>query len=117
MSMSYVDNPVLGVDVIARYLYRILILLKLMFCCDSSLSIIFTDYVRTGLAVLVFDSSGTGTVLVGILDDDVIESTESLTVVLSNPQPFPGVVLGTSVFTITITDDDPREPYLYLMHT
>ena len=47
--------------------------------------------------------------LVGLLDDMAIEPAELFTIVLSDPQPA-GVVLGISVFTVTIADNDLREP-------
>ena len=51
--------------------------------------------------------------LVGLLDDVAIETEESFTIVLSDPQPT-GVVLGISVFNITIVDNDLRESRSYI---
>ena len=70
---------------------------------------IHTDYFRTGSSELVFTSNETMSVLVSIADDDIIEETESFTIVLSNPQPAGGVVLGIDTFTVTIIDQDFRK--------
>ena len=48
-------------------------------------------------------------VLVSITDDNTIEPSESLFIVLSNPQPAGRVVLEIDNFTITILDNDLRK--------
>ena len=70
---------------------------------------IHTDYFRNGLSELVFSSNETMSVSVSIVDDDIIEGTESFTIVLSNPRPAGRVVLGIDTFTVTIIDQDLRK--------
>ena len=70
-----------------------------------------TDYVRTGLSALTFNESGTQNILVNIVNDSVIEDSESFTIILSNPQP-DNVVLDPDTISITIMDDDERR-FLY----
>ena len=78
-----------------------------------SLSLSPSDYVITSQLRIDFQSNGTMDVLVGLLDDVAIETEESFTIVLSDPQPT-GVVLGISVFNITIVDNDLRESRSYI---
>ena len=50
------------------------------------------------------------TVSIGLLDDGAIETEETFTIALFNPQPA-GVVVGTKVFTVTIVDNDLRKSF------
>ena len=54
---------------------------------------------------------------VGIVDDDMIESTESFTIVLSNPQPAGQVVVGIEALTVTISDNDLCEFNTHITHS
>ena len=64
---------------------------------------------KPNLSNLEFQSNGTLTVVVKIVNDEDIESTESFTLTLYNPQPFGKVVLGKNSLTIIILDDDLRK--------
>ena len=62
-----------------------------------------SDFRDPRAAELSFDGPGIRTVLVDTIDDDVVEGTETFTVVLSNPS---GVDIGTDTATVTIIDND-----------
>jgi hypothetical protein len=72
------------------------------------------DYVRTGLSALVFNETGTQNILVNIVNDSVIEDSESFTIILSNPQP-DNVVLDPDIIIIIIVDND--EPVIRFEET
>ena len=63
---------------------------------------------RIGLSALTFNGSGTQNILVAIVDNNIIEDSESFTVILTNPQP-DNVVFDPDTIMITIIDDDERE--------
>ena len=64
---------------------------------------------RIGLSALTFTGSGTQNILVAIVDNNIIEDSESFTVILTNPQPDNNVVFDPDTIMITIIDDDERE--------
>ena len=72
-----------------------------------------TDYLQTNMSHLDFTSDGTMFVLVSIVDDNIIEDTESFSIVLSNPQPADRVVLGNHTIMVTIADLDLRKAQSY----
>ena len=61
----------------------------------------------TGSTTLTFVAPSTQYIAIAIVDDAILEGTESLSVSLSNPQPA-GVVLNQSSLTINIVDNDER---------
>ena len=74
-------------------------------CCTF-----FTDYVRVGQSSLVFNTNGTQNIIVSIVNDDILEMTESFSISLSNLNPGPPLVeFGNSEVIITILDNDIRE--------
>ena len=64
---------------------------------------------KPNLSTLEFESNGTLTVVVKIVNDEYIEPTESFTLTLYNPQPFGEVVLRKNNLTTIILDDDLRK--------
>lgn len=76
------------------------------------------DYTALTNQVVNFSAgNATASYDVSIVDDNVTENTESLTITLSNPSS--GIVLGAnSVHTLTINDDDnPRKVYFTLANS
>ena len=68
------------------------------------------DYVSVGQSILVFNTNGTQNILVSIVNDGILEISESFMIVLSNLNPGPPlVVFGIEAVTININDDDIRE--------
>lgn len=64
---------------------------------------------KPNLSTLEFESNGTLTVVVKIVNDEDIEPTESFTLTLYNSQPFGEVVVRKNSLTIIILDDDLRK--------
>ena len=60
------------------------------------------------MSSLTFTGNGTQSILVGIVDDAILENDESFSIVLSNPQPG-NVVLNPDTTIITIIDNDEGE--------
>ena len=62
---------------------------------------------RTGQSRLTFTANGTQSILVGIFDDNEVESDEeSFSISLSNPLPPDCVTISPDLTTVTIIDDD-----------
>ncbi|MEM8502624.1 MAG: PA14 domain-containing protein [Cyanobacteria bacterium P01_D01_bin.1] len=73
------------------------------FSTESGSAIANEDYTEVS-GTLTFEASQTAqTILVPILDDQKVESSETLTLTLSNPE---GAVLGQTTSTITVLDND-----------
>ena len=63
------------------------------------------DYSLSAMAITILDGQTSGSVTFTVLDDALIEPTETATLTISNPSA--GIVLGGSVSqSITITDND-----------
>lgn len=79
---------------------------------NSVLSLVLSliDYINTGLlnSTVIFYSSGVHEIVVDILDDEILETTEQVVVTLSNPQP-DIVEFNQSSITISIVDNDIRK--------
>ena len=74
---------------------------------------VIIDYVWAGSHTLKFISSKTWeNIVISIVNDTVIEGTESLIISLTDPQP-PDAIHTAGTTTIIITNDDFRE-YEYL---
>ncbi|WP_292866989.1 putative Ig domain-containing protein [Nostoc sp. LPT] len=64
-----------------------------------------TDYNLSNTAIAILDGQTAGSIAFTIVDDAVIEGTETATLTISNPSP--GISLGnTTTQNITITDND-----------
>ena len=78
-----------------------------IFINSSKLFNVLLDFI-TGSSNITLYSRGTLKLSLDIVDDEILEADESLTIMFSNPQP-QNVVLGQDSITIIITDNDIRE--------
>ena len=69
------------------------------------------DYTTTSLTVTIQAAETSQVVMVPILPDNILEGVEQFTAQLSLPAGQPGVVLGASMASIEITDDDCKHSY------
>ena len=69
------------------------------------------DYTTTSLTVTIEAADTSQIVMVPILPDNTFEGTEQFTAQLSLPAGQAGVVLGASMASIEITDDDCKHSY------
>ena len=64
----------------------------------------------TGLSSLQFTNNGTMNIPLAILEDGLLEMTESFSIILSNSQPGPpNVQLGIDTIVVFIVDNNIRE--------
>ncbi len=71
----------------------------------SGIGITATDFTLSGTTITITDGMTTGTVTFTIVDDAVVEGTETATLTISNPST--GIVLGTTIEQdVVITDND-----------
>ena len=75
------------------------------------------DYFRTGQSELTFNSNGTQTILISIIDDIEDQPPESFSISLVKPVPAGTVTISPDTITITIIDNDepPTGQYVYLV--
>ena len=64
-----------------------------------------SDFIFTAPLTQIFTSEGTWELVFSIVNDSIIEGTESFTVSLTNPQP-PDAVLALDSSTIFILDNN-----------
>ena len=77
-------------------------------CCDSFLLLGGSDYTAVGPFTLTFNSNSSQSFDIPLIDDVVVENTESLNAMLSFPggiEP-PRVSIAQETTQITILDDD-----------
>ena len=70
------------------------------------LLIIIIDYFGTGQSELTFNSNGTQTILISIIDDAEDEPPESFSISLVKPVPAGTVSFSPDTIIITIIDND-----------
>ena len=79
----------------------------MLFMCSAA----GADYTVTSVTVTIQAAEISQVVMVPILPDNIFEGVEQFTTQLSLPAGQDGVVLGASMASIEITDDDCKHSY------
>ena len=79
----------------------------MLFICSAA----GADYTATSMTVTIQAAEISQVVMVPILPDTILEGVEQFTAQLSLPTGQRGVVLGASMASIEITDDDCKHSY------
>ena len=79
----------------------------MLFMCSAA----GADYTATSATVIIQAAEISQVVMVPILPDNILEGVEQFTAQLSLPAGQPRVVLGASMASIEITDDDCKHSY------
>ena len=79
----------------------------MLFMCSAA----GADYTATSMIVTIQAAEISQVVMVPILPDNILEGVEQFNAQLSLPAGQPGVVLGASMASIEITDDDCKHSY------
>ena len=79
----------------------------MLFMCSAA----GADYTATSVTVTIQAAEISQVVMIPILPDNILEGVEQFNAQLSLPAGQPGVVLGASMASIEITDDDCKHSY------
>ena len=85
------------------------------FVCPHYIAV--QDYITTSQRVIFPPTVTSQTVMVSILDDNVVESMEQFTALLSVPVGQSGVGLGADTATVNIIDGDGKFLYYHVIYT